>query len=116
MVNLQKRLVGHWTLDSSDTSNGTAYDSNPYNNHGNIFNPTDNYFGPSSSGYWQSDIEQLGSVDGFNDVGKADATANTSFEYIFLPVNLLVQILNIQAMDTMFIWYLLPALKDNQNF
>jgi len=36
MVNLQKGLVGHWTLDSSDTSGGTAYDSSAYGNHGTI--------------------------------------------------------------------------------
>jgi len=35
-LNLQNGLVGHWTLDEKDTSNGTAYDSSAYNNHGSL--------------------------------------------------------------------------------
>ena len=36
MVNLQKGLVGHWTMDDADTSGGTLYDSSAYDNHGTI--------------------------------------------------------------------------------
>jgi len=35
-MNLQKGLVGHWTLDSKNTSNGTAYDSSGYDNNGTV--------------------------------------------------------------------------------
>ena len=35
-MNLQKGLVGHWTLDAAASSNGTAYDSSAYDNHGTI--------------------------------------------------------------------------------
>ena len=81
-LNLQKGLVGHWTFDAETTSNGTTHDKSAYNNHGDIDNPTSNYFGQNASGYWRGDVEQLGAVDGFTDVGKADATANTSYEDI----------------------------------
>jgi hypothetical protein len=33
---LQKGLVGHWTLDAGATSNGTAYDSSANDNHGTL--------------------------------------------------------------------------------
>lgn len=35
---LQKGLVGHWTMDDADTSGGTLYDSSAYDNHGTIGN------------------------------------------------------------------------------
>lgn len=31
---LQRGLVGHWIIDSTDVSGGTAYDRTAYNNHG----------------------------------------------------------------------------------
>lgn len=33
-LSLQNRLVGHWTFDSSDTSEGNIYDSSGHQNHG----------------------------------------------------------------------------------
>lgn len=36
MTNLQKGLVGHWSMDNSDTSSGTLYDISAYDNHGRI--------------------------------------------------------------------------------
>jgi len=33
-LNLQKGLVGHWTMDDSDTSSGVTYDKSSYGNHG----------------------------------------------------------------------------------
>ena len=39
-TNLQKGLVGHWTMDNADTSGGTSYDRSAYNNHGNLVGPT----------------------------------------------------------------------------
>jgi len=33
MVNLQKGLVGHWTMDDRDTSGGVLYDKSAYNIH-----------------------------------------------------------------------------------
>jgi len=36
MVNLQKGLVGHWTMDDADTSGGTLYDRSAYDNHANL--------------------------------------------------------------------------------
>jgi hypothetical protein len=44
-MSLQKGLVGHWTFDAEATSNGTAYDSSAYDNHGSINGAT-----PVSSG------------------------------------------------------------------
>lgn len=35
-MDLQKGLVGHWTMDNRDTSNSVMYDKTPYNNHGTI--------------------------------------------------------------------------------
>jgi hypothetical protein len=35
-MNLQKGLVGHWTMDDADTSDGTLYDRSAYDNHGII--------------------------------------------------------------------------------
>lgn len=35
---LKKGLVGHWTMDDSDTSNGTLYDKSAYDNHANLEN------------------------------------------------------------------------------
>jgi len=37
---LQERLVGHWTMDKRDASDGTIYDRSAYNNHGDINGPT----------------------------------------------------------------------------
>lgn len=34
--NLQKGLIGHWTMDGKDTSSGILYDRSGYGNHGNI--------------------------------------------------------------------------------
>lgn len=79
-LNLQEGLVGHWTMDREDIDSGVLRDSSPYNYHGTINNPTSNYFGPNAAGYWEGDVEQLGAVDGFKDVGKVDATINASFE------------------------------------
>ena len=39
-LNLQKGLVGHWTMDDADTSGDTLYDSSAYDNHGTISSPT----------------------------------------------------------------------------
>jgi hypothetical protein len=36
MTNLQKGLVGHWTMDDDDTGGGTLYDRSAYDNHGII--------------------------------------------------------------------------------
>jgi hypothetical protein len=35
-MNLQKGLVGHWTMDDADTSDGTLYDRSAYDNHGTL--------------------------------------------------------------------------------
>jgi len=35
-MNLQKGLVGHWTMDSQDISNRTVYDRSGHNNHGEL--------------------------------------------------------------------------------
>jgi hypothetical protein len=35
-MNLQKGLVGHWTMDDADTSSGTLYDRSAYDNHGTL--------------------------------------------------------------------------------
>jgi len=35
-MNLQKGLVGHWTMDSQDISNGTVCDRSGYKNHGQL--------------------------------------------------------------------------------
>lgn len=35
-MNLQKALVGHWTMDDRDTSGGTLYDRSAYDNHGGL--------------------------------------------------------------------------------
>jgi len=37
-LNLQKGLVGHWTMDDADTSGGTLYDKSAYDNHGTLVN------------------------------------------------------------------------------
>jgi len=37
-LNLQKGLVGHWTMDDADTSAGTLYDRSSNDNHGTIVN------------------------------------------------------------------------------
>lgn len=38
MVSLQKGLVGHWTMDTDDTSGGVLYDKSAYDNHGTLQN------------------------------------------------------------------------------
>jgi len=45
MVNLQKGLVGHWTMDSRDTDNGIIRDKSGYNNHGVINGITSGHSG-----------------------------------------------------------------------
>lgn len=35
-LDLQRGLVGHWTMDDADTSGGTLYDRSAYNNHANL--------------------------------------------------------------------------------
>lgn len=35
-MTLQKGLVGHWTMDDSDTSGGVLYDNSAYDNHGTL--------------------------------------------------------------------------------
>lgn len=37
-MNLQKGLVGHWTMNDADTSGGTLYDSSAQNNHMSLVN------------------------------------------------------------------------------
>ena len=82
-ANLQKGLVGHWTMDKQDIDTGVISDRSGYRNHGTINNPTENRFGPNGVGYWRGDVDQLGAVDGFKDVGESDATTNDTFEDIF---------------------------------
>lgn len=82
-LTLQKGLVGHWTMDRSDIDNGVLYDSSANDDNADINNPTTNAFGPSAKGYWAGNVEQLGSVDGFKDVGKVDATSTSDFEDAF---------------------------------
>src|SRR6056297_3100433 len=45
MVNLQKGLVGHWTMDSIDVDNGMIRDRSGYDNHGTINGATPGYSG-----------------------------------------------------------------------
>ena len=36
MPDLQKGLIGHWTMNSADISGGTLYDKSAYDNHGTV--------------------------------------------------------------------------------
>lgn len=50
-MNLQKGLVGHWTMDDADTSGGTLYDRSAYDNHGTINGPTE------TTGLWGTALD-----------------------------------------------------------
>jgi hypothetical protein len=80
-LNLQEKLVAHWTMNRRDKNGQTTTDSGGYQYHGTCNEPTQNYFDDVET--WHPDLELLGSVDGFNDVAKADATSNSGFEDIF---------------------------------
>lgn len=77
-LKLNKGLIGCWYMDVKDKDSGVMRDASGRKGHGQITSPLTNYFG--DVGNWKGDVEQLGSVDGFNDVGKLDATANDTFE------------------------------------
>jgi len=73
-MNLQRGLVGHWTMDDADTSGGTLYDRSAYDNHGTLNGTISTgsvgqvgesfTFGGLNSGDW-IDIDGLGNpIDG----------------------------------------------------
>jgi len=52
MTKLRKGLVGYWTMNERDTSDGTLYDSTPYGNHGTIdTSPIPSVNAPVGGGY-----------------------------------------------------------------
>lgn len=50
-MNLQKGLVGHWTMNDEDTSGGTLYDRSGYDNHAQIRGPSTDQSGNISESY-----------------------------------------------------------------
>lgn len=69
MTNLQKGLVGHWTMDSRDVDNGVLRDRSAYDNDGTISGASANYQSPIGEGFsfnGQDDYISLPNLSAFN--------------------------------------------------
>lgn len=79
---LAKGLVGHWTMDDSDTSGGTIYDSSGYDNHGTLNNsPTTGTGGKINEAYdFTNDGSTNVSIDASSGTG-LDFSGDISYSF-----------------------------------
>lgn len=73
MTDLQKGLVGHWTMDDADTSGGVLYDSSAYDNHGTLRNTVTT---GSSGQLGESYSFEGGSEDGYIEIDNSNSLSS----------------------------------------
>lgn len=83
-MNLQRGLIGHWTMDDSDISNGTLYDRSGYSHNAPVpSNVSTGVSSPLGQGFSFDETNDSDRIDVIGSTAIRDAFVNNSYSISF---------------------------------